>query len=73
MNSEILAQNIIKEVFTVKKIFALILVVLMLVPFVVACGGNDETTTTEAPTTEAPTTQAPVVNDNTTIDNIIEF
>ncbi len=49
-----------------KKIFALILVVLMLVPFVVACGGNDETTTTEAPTTEAPTTEAPTTEAPTT-------
>ena len=49
-----------------KKIFALILVVLMLVPFVVACGGNDETTTTEAPTTEAPTTEAPTTQAPTT-------
>ena len=36
-----------------KKIFALILVVLMLIPFVVACG--EETTTTTTTTTAGPT------------------
>ena len=53
--AKFLAQNIIKEVFTVKKIFALLLVVLMLVPFVVACG-DDTTTTTVKPDAGTTTT-----------------
>ena len=60
-----------------KKIFALLIAVLLCVTVFVACGGNDETTTTEAPTTEAPTTEAPTteapVEDNTTVDNVVEF
>jgi len=64
--AKFLAQNIIKEVFTVKKFFALLLVVLMLVPFVVACGGGDETTTTVKPN-DNTTTTVNNNNDNTTL------
>ena len=42
-----------------KKLTAILLVILMLISIFVSCGGNDETTTTEAPTTEALTTEAP--------------
>ena len=38
----------------------------MLIPIIASCGGNDETTTTEAPTTETPTTKAPTTEAPTT-------
>ena len=49
-----------------KKIMALLLAILMLIPIIASCGGNDETTTTEIPTTEAPTTEAPTTEAPTT-------
>ena len=49
-----------------KKLMSILLVVLMLIPLIVSCGGNDETTTTESPTTEAPTTEAPTTEAPTT-------
>ncbi|MBQ8567283.1 MAG: leucine-rich repeat protein [Clostridia bacterium] len=42
-----------------KKVTAILLLVLILVPTIVSCGGNNEITTTETPTTEAPTTESP--------------
>ena len=49
-----------------KKLLSVLLAVLMLIPIIVSCGGNDETTTTEIPTTEAPTTEAPTTEVPTT-------
>ena len=49
-----------------KKLTAILLAILMLIPLIVSCGGNDETTTTEIPTTEAPTTEAPTTEAPTT-------
>ena len=49
-----------------KKLTAILLVVLMLIPLIVSCGGNDVTTTTESPTTEAPTTEVPTTEAPTT-------
>ena len=49
-----------------KKLMAILLVILMLVSVFASCGGNDETTTTEAPTTEIPTTEAPTTEAPTT-------
>ncbi len=49
-----------------KKLTAILLLILMLIPLIVSCGGSDETTTTEAPTTEAPTTEAPTTEAPTT-------
>ena len=49
-----------------KKLMSILLVVLMLIPLIVSCGGIDETTTTESPTTEAPTTEAPTTEAPTT-------
>ena len=49
-----------------KKLMSILLVVLMLIPLIVSCGGNDETTTTEVPTTETPTTEAPTTEIPTT-------
>ena len=49
-----------------KKLMSILLVVLMLIPLIVSCGGNDVTTTTESPTTEAPTTEAPTTEAPTT-------
>ena len=49
-----------------KKLTAILLAILMLIPLIASCGGNDETTTTEAPTTETPTTEAPTTETPTT-------
>ena len=49
-----------------KKLTSILLAVLMLASLFVSCGGNDGTTTTEAPTTEAPTTEAPTTEAPTT-------
>ncbi|MBQ8566036.1 MAG: hypothetical protein IJ445_00445 [Clostridia bacterium] len=49
-----------------KKLMSILLVLLMLTSVLASCGGNDETTTTEAPTTEAPTTEAPTTEAPTT-------
>ena len=49
-----------------KKLMAILLAALMLIPVIVSCGGNDVTTTTEIPTTEAPTTEAPTTEAPTT-------
>ena len=49
-----------------KKLMTVLLMVLMLISVFASCGGNDETTTTEAPTTEAPTTEAPTTEQPTT-------
>ena len=56
-----------------KKIFALLLAVLLCVTVFVACGADADPTTTEAPTTtETPTTTeapyTPAWSDNTTLD-----
>ncbi|MBQ8567284.1 MAG: hypothetical protein IJ445_06865 [Clostridia bacterium] len=50
-----------------KKLMTILLAVLMLIPLIVSCGGNDATTTTEAPTTEAPTMEAPTTEAPTTV------
>ena len=49
-----------------KKLMSILLVLLMLTSVLASCGGNDETTTTEAPTTEAPTTEIPTTEAPTT-------
>ena len=49
-----------------KKLMSILLVLLMLTSVLASCGGNDESTTTEAPTTEAPTTEAPTTESPTT-------
>ena len=49
-----------------KKLMSILLVVLMLIPLIASCGGNDVTTTTEMPTTETPTTEAPTTEAPTT-------
>ena len=49
-----------------KKLTAILLAILMLIPLIASCGGNDETTTTEIPTTEAPTTETPTTEAPTT-------
>ena len=49
-----------------KKLTAILLAVLMLIPLIVSCGGNDLTTTAETPTTETPTTEAPTTEAPTT-------
>ena len=49
-----------------KKLTAILLAILMLIPIIASCGGSDETTTTEAPTTEALTTEAPTTEIPTT-------
>ena len=51
-----------------KKLMAILLVILMLVSLFASCGGNDETITTETPTTEAPTTEAPTTEAPSTIN-----
>ena len=49
-----------------KKLMSILLVLLMLTSVLASCGGNDETTTTEAPTTETPTTEIPTTEAPTT-------
>ncbi|MBQ8567369.1 MAG: hypothetical protein IJ445_07300 [Clostridia bacterium] len=49
-----------------KKLTAILLAILMLIPLIASCGGSDETTTTEIPTTEHPTTEAPTTEAPTT-------
>ena len=49
-----------------KKLTAILLAILMLIPLIASCGGSDETTTTETPTTEAPTTEVPTTETPTT-------
>ena len=49
-----------------KKLMSILLVLLMLTSVLASCGGNDETTTTEAPTTEAPSTEVPTTEAPTT-------
>ncbi len=49
-----------------KKLTAILLVILMLIPLIVSCGGSDETTTTEILTTETPSTEMPTTEAPTT-------
>ena len=51
-----------------RNVFLVLLSLILVVAAIglAACGGNDETTTTEAPTTEAPTTEAPTTEAPTT-------
>ena len=53
-----------------KKIFALLLAVLLCVTVFVACTGDDDTTTTEAPTTTEPG-YTPAFPDDTTLDAVM--
>ena len=55
-----------------KKLTAFLLTILILIPIIISCGGNDLTTTTETPTTEAPTTEAPTTEAPTTEHNSTE-
>lgn len=53
-----------------KKILALLLAVLLCVTVFVACGSDDEPTTTETPTTTEPG-YTPAFPDDTTLDSVM--